>query len=234
MQDIIQDVGFEGDFPEFLAFLRTDPQFYAETPKELLAHASYYAKKIDGRLPMLFGRLPRQPYGVAPGQPFQRSAMQKTMMFIGVIAALIFVSVIAAFALVGIALGVGTLIVVLAVMNGFRSELLGRVLGVNGHATIVAGPQGLVDDAALVTRLRDLGNTVIVVEHDEEAILAADHVVETRYLTAFQEHAALERESALGTLDEQGLSVAEVWVLEEARMPTGTKVSFEINNLNKE
>ena len=45
-----------------------------------------------------------------------------------------FISVIAGFALVGIALGVGTLIVVLAVMNGFRVELLGRVLGVNGHA----------------------------------------------------------------------------------------------------
>ena len=40
-----------------------------------------------------------------------------------------FISVIAGFALVGIALGVGTLIVVLAVMNGFRAELLGRVLG---------------------------------------------------------------------------------------------------------
>ena len=38
--------------------------------------------------------------------------------------------------------GRGTLIVVLAVMNGFRAELLGRVLGVNGHATVVSGPAG--------------------------------------------------------------------------------------------
>ena len=66
MQNIIEQVGFDGDFAAFLAFLRSDPRFYAKTPKELLAHASYYAKKIDGRLPMLFGRLPRQPYGVAP------------------------------------------------------------------------------------------------------------------------------------------------------------------------
>ena len=57
---------FEGDFAAFLDSRRTDPQFYAKSPKELLAHASYYAKKIDGRLPMLFGHLPRQPYGVAP------------------------------------------------------------------------------------------------------------------------------------------------------------------------
>jgi uncharacterized protein (DUF885 family) len=66
MQAIIDELEFEGDFKAFLHFLRTDPQFYAKTPKELLAHASYYAKKIDGRLPMLFGHLPRQPYGVAP------------------------------------------------------------------------------------------------------------------------------------------------------------------------
>lgn len=66
MDAIIKEVGFKGDFAAFLEFLRTDPQFYAKTPKELLAIASYYAKKIDGRLPMLFGHLPRQPYGVAP------------------------------------------------------------------------------------------------------------------------------------------------------------------------
>ena len=65
-----------------------------------------------------------------------------------------FISVIAGFALVGIALGVGTLIVVLAVMNGFRSELLGRVLGVNGHATVVSGPGGIADFDQLVARLQ--------------------------------------------------------------------------------
>lgn len=66
MDDIIQKLEFAGDFPAFLEFLRTDEQFYARNPRELLAIASYYAKKIDGRLPMLFGHLPRQPYGVAP------------------------------------------------------------------------------------------------------------------------------------------------------------------------
>lgn len=47
-----------------------------------------------------------------------------------------FVSVIAIISLVGIALGVATLIIVMAVMNGFRQELLGRILGVNGHLTV--------------------------------------------------------------------------------------------------
>ncbi|NNE04185.1 MAG: DUF885 domain-containing protein [Xanthomonadales bacterium] len=66
MLDIIEDVEFEGGLAEFIHFLRTDPQFYATTPHQLLAEASYFAKKADGRLPQLFGRLPRQPYGVAP------------------------------------------------------------------------------------------------------------------------------------------------------------------------
>ena len=66
MDAIIKGLEFEGSFAAFLEFLRTDPQFYAKTPHELLAEASYFAKKADGRLPQLFGKLPRQPYGVAP------------------------------------------------------------------------------------------------------------------------------------------------------------------------
>ncbi|MDX1572048.1 MAG: DUF885 domain-containing protein [Xanthomonadales bacterium] len=66
METIIDNLEFEGGFDAFLEFLRTDPRFYAESPRELLAEASYISKKIDGRLPALFGHLPRQPYGVEP------------------------------------------------------------------------------------------------------------------------------------------------------------------------
>lgn len=66
MADVIADTGFEGDFDAFLDFLRTDPQFYAETPEELLMRAAWIAKKTDGRLPAFFGKLPRQPYSVEP------------------------------------------------------------------------------------------------------------------------------------------------------------------------
>ena len=61
-----------------------------------------------------------------------------------------FISVIAGFSLLGIALGVGTLIVVLSVMNGFRDELLGRILGLNGHLVVqsVSGPVRGYDDLA--------------------------------------------------------------------------------------
>jgi lipoprotein-releasing system permease protein len=84
-----------------------------------------------------------------------------------------FISFVAAFALVGIALGVGTLIVVLAVMNGFRVELLGRVLGFNGHATVVAGPGGIEDYEALVGRLKTVPGVVSVTPYVEGQVLVS-------------------------------------------------------------
>jgi len=60
-----------------------------------------------------------------------------------------FVSVIAIFSLLGIALGVATLIIVMSVMNGFRADLLGRILGLNGHLGVYAESGALTDfDAA--------------------------------------------------------------------------------------
>jgi lipoprotein-releasing system permease protein len=73
-----------------------------------------------------------------------------------------FVSVIAAFSFLGIMLGVGTLIVVLAVMSGFRAELLSRVLGFNGHITVRAGPQGMAAFDDLAARLRSTDGVVEV------------------------------------------------------------------------
>lgn len=66
MQSIIDGLEFEGDLSDFIAFLRSDPQFYAKTPEELIITASYIAKKMDAQLPKLFKKLPRTPYGVAP------------------------------------------------------------------------------------------------------------------------------------------------------------------------
>ena len=66
MKKIIEEVGFEGSFEEFIHFLRTDEQFYAATGEELLKEARDIAKRIDAQLPKYFKTLPRQPYGVAP------------------------------------------------------------------------------------------------------------------------------------------------------------------------
>ncbi|MGB1168063.1 MAG: DUF885 domain-containing protein [Flavobacteriaceae bacterium] len=66
MEKVVAQAGFKGSIQEFIAFLRTDPQFYAKTPEELLKHARNIAKKLDEQLPRYFKTLPRKPYGVAP------------------------------------------------------------------------------------------------------------------------------------------------------------------------
>jgi len=65
-----------------------------------------------------------------------------------------FVSVISGFSLVGIALGVATLIIVMSVMNGFRHELLSRILGLNGHVTVQAAVGTLTNFDAMAARVR--------------------------------------------------------------------------------
>jgi uncharacterized protein (DUF885 family) len=66
MKAIIEDLEFEGSFAEFLQFLRTDPQFYATSAKEILMIARDMSKRADAQLPKFFKTLPRKPYGVAP------------------------------------------------------------------------------------------------------------------------------------------------------------------------
>ena len=64
MDDIIEQVDFDGTFAEFIEFLRTDPQFYVDDPEQLLKEASWIAKKVDGQMPAFFRTLPRMSYGV--------------------------------------------------------------------------------------------------------------------------------------------------------------------------
>lgn len=66
MQATMKATGFKGDFPAFLAFLRSDPQFYAKTPEELLMRAAWIAKQVDAKLGQFFGLLPRGRFGIEP------------------------------------------------------------------------------------------------------------------------------------------------------------------------
>lgn len=66
MQLIIDELEFAGSFEDFLQFLRTDPQFYYETPEQLFDAYLAICKRIDPELVKLFGTLPRTPYGLRP------------------------------------------------------------------------------------------------------------------------------------------------------------------------
>jgi uncharacterized protein (DUF885 family) len=66
MQEIIERVEFDGNFAQFIEFLRTDERFYVDDPEELLRRTSLVLKRMDGQLPKLFNTLPRLPYGIRP------------------------------------------------------------------------------------------------------------------------------------------------------------------------
>jgi lipoprotein-releasing system permease protein len=78
-----------------------------------------------------------------------------------------FISVITIISLIGITLGVATIIIVMSVMNGFRSELMGKILGFTGHITVSNGPAGIenFDDVALRIRsVKDVTRVYPVVQ----------------------------------------------------------------------
>lgn len=122
-----------------------------------------------------------------------------------------FISVIAGFSLLGIALGVATLIIVMSVMNGFRAELLGRVLGLNGHLNVYnvrGGP--LPDYDPLAQKLRGLPGVINVTPTVEGQALvsvrgmASGAVVRGVPAEDFRDRPTLARNIVRGTADAFG------------------------------
>ncbi len=66
MRKTMAETGFKGSFDQFLVFLKTDPQFYAKTPDELMGVSSYVAKRTDGKIGEFFGLLPRRRFAIVP------------------------------------------------------------------------------------------------------------------------------------------------------------------------
>lgn len=113
-----------------------------------------------------------------------------------------FISVIAVFSLLGIALGVATLIIVMAVMNGFRVELLDRILGVNGHLTLHAGGQeGITDYPSLTERLRQLEHVQTVTPQVQgQVMVMADGRANGALVRGVSAEALAERPKMIGQL----------------------------------
>ena len=118
-----------------------------------------------------------------------------------------FISVIALFSLLGIALGVATLIIVMSVMNGFRQELMGRILGLNGHLTVYGPVEGLADFDALKDRLSTVAGVQIVTPMIENQVMAtANSVARGAVVRAFraedlQKKAIIADNIVAGSLD---------------------------------
>jgi len=85
-----------------------------------------------------------------------------------------FVSVVAVFSLVGIFLGVGTLIVVMSVMSGFRAELLGQILGVNGHLSVLGISEPIKDYDTVAERIEAVPGVLAAVPIVEGQVMATD------------------------------------------------------------
>lgn len=64
MEATVREAGFKGDIKAYVEFLKNQDQFYAKSPEALLEHVAYILKRMDGKLPILFGRFPRMPYGI--------------------------------------------------------------------------------------------------------------------------------------------------------------------------
>lgn len=129
-----------------------------------------------------------------------------------------FISVIAVISLVGIALGVGVLIVTLSVMGGFRSELYGRILGVNGHVVVNAATGELADFEAVAEKLRAVPGVTAAAPVVEGEVMATNRGNAQGALVRGLRTADLERRrnvvnglvsGSLAAFEEGGLIVGE-------------------------
>lgn len=69
MNDLIEQIGFKGDFKAFVEYLRNDPQFYTDSARDMIEKASYITRKMAAQLPKWFGVLPRATFDIksSPG-----------------------------------------------------------------------------------------------------------------------------------------------------------------------
>lgn len=106
-----------------------------------------------------------------------------------------FVSFIAIFSLIGVALGVATLIVVLSVMGGFRQQLLGRIIGMNGHIVLTGTEGNLQATPELLARLKEVpGVRAVRLTLERQALVSANGVTRGAALRGVRPEDLLSRD----------------------------------------
>lgn len=115
-----------------------------------------------------------------------------------------FISVIAGFSFLGIMLGVATLIVVMAVMNGFRVELMSKILGVNGHAFVQPYGEALRDYAEITARLDKVNGVTLAAPIIEGQVLAASQGINSGALVRGVREADLRKFGAISANIREG------------------------------
>ncbi len=119
-----------------------------------------------------------------------------------------FISIIAGFSFLGIMLGVATLITVMAVMNGFRTELVGKILGLNGHMLVQATASQFTDYTEVAGRLSKVKGVKLAMPFIEGQALASGPAGANGALVRGVEKADLDRMTLvssnikLGSLDD--------------------------------
>ena len=108
-----------------------------------------------------------------------------------------FVSVIASLTLVGVALGVATLIVVMSVMNGFRSELLGKILGINGHFIVQTVSEPFEGYQSVVDRIEGVPGVLYAIPFAEGQALVSGQADATGVLVRGIESRSIDKLTTL-------------------------------------
>ena len=153
-----------------------------------------------------------------------------------------FVSFIAMFSLVGVALGVATLIVVLSVMGGFRQQLLGRIIGMNGHIVITAPGGMLQATAELLATLREVpGVRAVRPALERQALVMANSLTRGAMLRGVRTDDLLTREivtrnivhGELGAFGTKPGVVMGERLRQTLNVSTGDKVTLVTHRLNE-
>ncbi len=135
-----------------------------------------------------------------------------------------FISVIALFSLLGIMLGVGTLIVVLAVMSGYRAEIMGVLQGVGGHFVVRAGPEGITDFDAVAERIRALNGIESVTPMVEGQVMASANGVASGAVVRGVRQADLLNQRLLP----ESIVDGSVEAISEKRIGLGTRMALRM------